>query len=343
MLANPDMISETEKEMLQSREICNNFDLNKMKSIADRIGNKNIIFSGMGSSLIFPAKNAKHRALELNVTNKIDSYMPIDLFACKDFKDTFVFLCSNSGKTKEIINLLKHAEKYGATCIAITAVGDSMLAKRCKETIVLSGGFEKGVAATKSVVEEALIFDSLILHLAKNQGKGIDIDLMNKKLKEAGDFIYENINLETDKVIIEGLSMSENFFMVGLDDGVAEEITLKAYEITRKVALFYPGTHIVHGVAEAIEGNYAIVFNTTRYADYIKDFEDFSKKTNCRVIGVDRNGGIKGLKIKMNEEFSDYCLLSGGWCILLNVAKNLDIDVDHPRKASKVGNPYQGQ
>ena len=61
--------------------------------------------------------------------------------------------------------------------------------KQCKHILVLSGGFEKGVAATKSVIEQALIYDSLIYHLAINQGKKISINKIKKELKKTGKII----------------------------------------------------------------------------------------------------------------------------------------------------------
>lgn len=326
-------LSFTEREMLEAKQICLNFDFSITQDIAKQIGNSRIIFTGMGSSLIFPGKQAKNRALRLSIKNKIEAYFASDLFQYSNFSDTFVFLCSNSGKTKEVILLLDHVKSHGGKCIAITTVPDSILAQRCDEKIILTCGFEKGVAATKTVVEQGLIYDSLIFNLAKLQEKKIDFEKLKQELKACGNLIEEKINSQLDNNSLDFLIKSKHLFIVGLDNGVAEEITLKCYEIARKMALFYPDTHIVHGVEEAIDEGSAIIFDPDQFGEYLSDFEKFSQKTNCKLINL-------GNDLPENT-FRNYILLASGWGLLRSVAKKLQIDIDHPEKASKIGNPFQ--
>ena len=333
-------LSHTEQEMLETEKVCLNFDFSITADIAKKIGESRIIFTGMGSSLIFPGKHAKNRALKFNISNKVESYFASDLFQYEDFLDTYVFLCSNSGKTKEVILLLDYIKSKGAKCIAITAVSDSILAQRSDEKIILTCGFEKGVAATKSVVEQALVYDSLIHHLAKNQGKSVDFEILKSELIKTAGNIINNINIKVSENLLEILTKSNQYYIVGLDNGTAEEITLKSYEIARKMALFFPDTHIVHGVEEAIEGNCAIIFGTSIFKDYLSDFEKFSNKTNCQLIEVDNTDKLNGVKVEVNDTFSNYCLLTAGWGILRNIGNKLNLDMDHPEKASKVGNPF---
>lgn len=336
-------LSYTEKEMFEAKKVCLNFDFNITKNIAKKIGNKRIIFTGMGSSLLFPGKQAKNGALKFNISNRIEAYFASDLFQYEDFSDTFVFLCSNSGKTKEVIMLLEHIKKRNGKCIAITAVKDSFLAQKCDETIFLTCGFEKGVAATKSVIEQGLIYDSLIFHLAKNQGKKVDFNFLRKELNEAAKFIEENISLEIKNDLLGVLTTSSNYYLVGLDNGVGEEIALKSHEIARKLAIFYPDTHISHGVAESIKKGCLIVLQPSIFDPLFMDFDKFSRKIDSQLIRVDNKSLDHGIKIKINKTFSNYCLLAGGWGLLRNVANKLSLDIDHPEKISKVGNLYLGQ
>lgn len=332
--------SNTEKEMLEGGEICRNFDFEITKKLAQKIGTKKIIFSGNGSSFIFPAKNAKYQSQKYSLTNKVEAILAPDLFQYQDFSDTYVFLASNSGQTKEIMLLLELLQKRGADCVAVTARLDSELAKKCEEKIILGGVFEKGVAATKSVIEQALINESIILHLAFNQGKIINLKNIKNGLNKAGDIIVQNANLPIEKLLIEKLSISQNLFMIGMDTGVAEEITLKAYEIAKKIAVYSPATQILHGSAEAVDNAGVIIFEPEKYTEYINDFQNFSKKTNSLILGIGGNSQLGGLKIGTNEYFNNYCLLAGGWALLRNIANYLRIDIDHPKKIQKVGNPY---
>lgn len=334
-------LSNTEQEMLDTQQVCLNFDFGITKDLAEKIGSSRILFTGMGSSLIFPGKQAKSRALKLNLSNKVDAYFASDLFQYDDFSDTYVFLCSNSGRTKEVILLLEHISSRGAKCVAITAAADSILSQRSDDKIVLSCGFENGIAATKSVVEQGLVYDSLIYNLANNQGKNIDFGSLREQLTKTAQAIKNNINLKLDDEVLNILANSSQYFIVGLDNGMAEEITLKSYEIARKMALFYPDTHIVHGVEEAIEGNCAIVFQSSAFESYHSDFEKFSEKTGCKLIYIDPKVN-KGIQAEVVEAFSNYCYLAAGWGLLRSVGNKLNLDIDHPEKASKVGNPFEG-
>jgi glucosamine--fructose-6-phosphate aminotransferase (isomerizing) len=143
-----------------------------------------------------------------------------------------------------------------------------------------------------------------------------------------------------DEDVAKTLLGSNAYFFVGLDNGVAEEITLKAYEITRKMALFYPDTHIVHGVAAAIEDNCAIIFEPTALKAYTSDFQKFSQTTGCSLVTVGAGTALPGIAVATNELFNNYCLLAAGWGVLRNIGNRLGLDIDHPEKVSKVGNPF---
>ncbi len=334
-------LSHTELEMLEAKQVCLNFDFSITKEIAEKIGTSTIIFAGMGSSLIFPGKQAKNRALKLGISNRVEAYFASDLFQYEDFSNTYIFLCSNSGKTKEVILLLDYAQKHGAKCIAVTAVSDSVLAQRADEKIILTCGFEQGVAATKSVIEQGLVYDSLIFNLAKLQGQTVDFNNLKDELSKAADVIENNANLKLEDNVLSTLINSNQFFMVGLENGVAEEIALKAFEITRKFAVFYPDTHIAHGVVEAIHEGSVVIFDTSAFSDYMGDFEKFASQTGTKIVGVGELFSQSDIKIAVNKTFENYCYLAGGWGLLRNIANKLSLDVDHPEKVSKVGNPFE--
>src|SRR3989338_645503 len=334
---------ETEKEMLGSADVIKRFDFNVTRNLAKEIGTKRVIFTGMGSSVLFPARQAKSRAFELNINNRVEEFFASDLLPYNDFSETYVFLCSNSGMTKETILLLEHIKKRKARYAAVTAVPESILAKKCEEKIIMQCGFEKGVAATKSVIEQGLILDSLVLNLAKNQGKKINFSKIKRYASDASKSILWNINASAPSNMIETLAKASSIYFIGRKTGVADEITLKAHEIARKNAFFYPDTHIVHGIEESIEPNPIVLFEPSKFKDFISDFRDFSRRINCNLYGVDSKMFIEGVKIKSTPYFENYCLLAGGWGLLRNIAKKQNINIDKPKKALKVGNQYKGK
>lgn len=206
---------ETEKEMIESADVLSKFDFNLTKRLAKEIGSKRIIFTGMGSSVLFPANNAKSRAFELNIKNRVEAYLASELLSCKDFSDSHVFLCSNSGMTKETILLQEHIKKRGAEYTAVTAVPDSILARRCKNKIILQCGFEKAVAATKSVIEQGLVLDSLILNLAKIQGKKINLKKISSRLADASRSVLKNITIKVPENMLNILAKSSSLYFAG--------------------------------------------------------------------------------------------------------------------------------
>ena len=334
---------ETEKEMLESVDIIKRFDFDATESLAKEIGTKRVIFTGMGSSVLFPARQAKSRAFELNINNRVEEFFASDLLSYNDFSGTYVFLCSNSGMTKETILLLEHIKKRKAKYVAVTAVSDSVLAKRCKEKIIMQCGFEKGIAATKSVIEQGLILDSLVLNLAKNQGKKINFGKIKRYANGASKSILWNINASAPNNMIDALAKASSIYFIGRKTGVADEITLKSHEIARKNAFFYPDTHIVHGIEESIESNPIVLFEPSKFKNFINDFRDFSKRIGSNLYGIDSKKMIEGIEIKSTPYFENYCLLAAGWGLLRGIAKKQNINIDKPRKAVKVGNPYKGK
>ncbi len=334
---------ETEKEMLESAEVIKRFDFSITEKIAKDIGSKRVVFTGMGSSVLFPANHAKSRAFGLNIKNRVEVYFASELISFKDFSDTYVFLCSNSGMTKETVLLQEYIKKRGAEYVAVTAVPDSILAKRSKDKMIMQCGFEKGVAATKSVVEQALILDSLILNLAKRQNRKINFSKIKKYANAASQSILNNINLNAPNHMVNALAEASSIYFIGRNTGVADEITLKAHEIARKNAYFYPDTHIVHGIEESIKSNPIVLFEPTKFKNFIGDFKKFSKRINGRLFGIDKAKVIDGLKIKSAQFFENYCLLAAGWGLLRSIAKKQSINIDKPKKAVKIGNPYRGK
>ncbi len=337
------MTSETEREMLESASVCRNFDFSVTESIAKKVGKRRIILAGMGSSVLFPAKQAKNRALKLGIANSVEAFSASDLLQYDNFPGTVIFLCSNSGETKEVIELLKHAGKRSAECVGVTARPDSALAKMADELILLSCGFEKGIASTKSVVEQGLIFDSLIFHLARLQGKEVNFAKLKIELQDSGKKMEANLRKKMGSSLVGRLAGAEPYFYVGLDNGVAEELTLKTYEIARKLAVFYPDTHMLHGVAEAINKGAIIIIDPVRFSSHAGKFAEVARKTGCFLLGLgEKTGGFETVEVGINDAFRNYCLLSAGWMLLLNVTKQLGVDIDRPQKISKIGNPYEG-
>ena len=101
------------------------------------------------------------------------------------------------------------------------------------------------MAATKSVVEQALFYRSLIVAWEPTSPL-----LANQQ--EAAAKAREVLEAEIDPALIAKIAMAPIVYFAGRNNGVAEELTLKTNEITHKKSDFLEGTYAVHGVEEVM-------------------------------------------------------------------------------------------
>lgn len=126
-----------------------------------------------GSSRIFPAKNMVYENL---LIGKPVNIMTEGATQALEYKldNTSVIGLSNSGKTKELLRLFQELQKNDhGSLIGITANDNTALEKTSTGTIVLECGQEKAVAATKSIVEQALVLEQIFNALANKRNKNL--------------------------------------------------------------------------------------------------------------------------------------------------------------------------
>ena len=159
--------------------------------------------------------------------------------------DSVVFGASNSGQTKEVIALFDMLKGKGhKNLYALTANHATKLESLASQTYVLSCGKENAVAATKSVEEQALFYHALLL---ATQNQSVD-----GTLAQVSAAVQDALTMPIDKQIIKSLANAGTICFSGRNDGVAEELTLKTNEITRKKSDYFEGTYAVHGVEEVL-------------------------------------------------------------------------------------------
>ncbi len=254
-------LSNTEKEMASAVDEFSQFNPEKSAKVADRIlqgsSNMPIFIFGKGSSMLFPGTHAKRRAYELTHERRVEIINPENFNVNCLPKNAFVFLCSNSGKTGEILELAEQLSNKKFQYYGITAQPDSELARICQDNVyLLHQPFEKGVAATKSVIEQALFYDALFHFLDKKYFPlGIDGELT----KEIAGNMKKNLEAQLSYVS-NYVADSDTFYWVDKERGVAEELALKTNEIAGKRSVYKPGTEILHGPGEAIRQLNALRF-----------------------------------------------------------------------------------
>jgi len=324
------------QEMMETPEILRNFKLEGADAVIDAIkAAGKVFFTGEGSSRIFPAKNAMCSAMragyDLNLATEGGRQ------ACDyDLSDFVVFGASNSGSTKEAICLLDGLKKAGHKKIyGLTARQDTTLSKMAEKTFVLKCGWEQAVAATKSVAEQGLFYQEL---LAQTQGKTV-----TDKLGCVGDAVEDALTNEIDPAITKAIANAGTIYFAGRNDGVAEELTLKTNEITRKKSDYLEGTYAVHGIEEVMNADDVVILINPFKAELEKIKETLVDVVGLTVIAVsDEDTIFPTIKVKDAGELSTYVYLAAGWNILIEVGVSLGVNLDKAERARKVGNEFIG-
>ena len=324
------------REMMDTIEVVNNFNPNQTKEVAEKIESAGKLFlTGEGSSRIFPAKNAIRKALTLGLDLSITTDGSRQS-AQYDLSEFAVFCASNSGRTKEVVLLAKKLAEIGnENRFALSANKGTLLEEACKETFILTCGWEQAVAATKSVIEQALFYESILWHINNKNTAPMCSELAVK--------IENALTMPIEPTIIEAATKAPTIYFAGYNDGVAEELTLKTNEITRKKSDFLEGTYAVHGIEEVMDKN-DIVFVIDPIDDEIEKFQEvLVNGVGLTVVAIaDRDTPFTTIRVPNAEEMNPYVYLSAGWNLLVEIGLALSINLDKPERARKVGNEFIG-
>lgn len=321
-------------EMLDTVDVIDRFDPSRTAEIGRAIADVGrLLLTGEGSSRIFPAKNAVRKALawgtDLMVTTEGSRQA-----ATYDLSRFAVFGASNSGRTAEVIAVLKQlADAGNPNRFGLTANEDTLLEQHATRTVVLECGWENAVAATKSVAEQALVYQSVVSHAA---GRDMAADLNG-----AAEKVRAALTQTIDPRIVEAIVNAPTVYFAGYNDGVAEELTLKTNEIARKKSDFLEGTYAVHGIEEVMDARDVVVVVDPIEADVEKFQKVLVEGVGLTVVAISRvDTPFATIKVPEAGEMNPFVLLAAGWNLLVETGLELGIDLDKAERARKVGNEF---
>jgi len=197
---------------------------------------------------------------------------------------------------------------------------------------LLTCGKEKAVPATKSVVEQALFYDLLFRKL-----NNTDLPDFNK----LGNLIIQVLQMPIPDEMTETLMNSKIIYFAGRNNGVAEELALKANEIARKKSDFLEGTYVFHGVEEVMNTDEVVVI-----VDPFKEEEEKYKNVLVKGIGLKvvaistRKTIFPTMIIPEYGDFTNYLEIAAGWNLLVEVGIKMGINMDKTVRARKVGHEF---
>lgn len=325
------------REMLESADVVSRFDPDRTAGIAKIVSTVGrLLLTGEGSSRIFPAKNAIRKAMRWGVPAHIATAGSYEASQYA-LDDCAVMAASNSGQTKEVVALMRRLAELGQSArFGMTARKGTLLGAAAAETVVLSCGWEQAVAATKSVVEQALVYQSLVSRLV-----GRD---MRADLDGAGEMLAVAMAEEINPTIIEAVARAGTVYWAGYNDGVAEELTLKTNEIARKKSDFLEGTYALHGIEEVMNADDVLFIIDPIEAEVDKFKEYLVDGVGVTVVAVSTRGDypFPVLRVPDAGEMTPFVYLAAGWNVLVETGLALGINLDKPQRARKVGNEFVG-
>jgi glutamine---fructose-6-phosphate transaminase (isomerizing) len=171
-----------------------------------------------------------------------------------NLKHALVIGVSQSGEGEDINRVLENARAGGAFTIGITNEPASSMVKLVDETLLMHGGREQSVAATKTFTGQMLLFYMLSAALATD-GRVIDYqaipDLAERALEQKPaivELVQRYVFMENCVVVGRGLAYAN-----------AYEFALKLMETCYVVAERFSSADFLHGPVAMIERHFPVI------------------------------------------------------------------------------------
>lgn len=324
------------EDMLAVPDLIRSFDAGRMSATSQQIASAGrLLLTGEGSSRLFPAKHviAEARRQGWPITLHTETGLQAQEY---DLANWAVFALSNSGRTAEVIGLFEKLQRAGhAQRFSLCAHPESKLESLANSGYVLSCGTEHAVAASKSVIEQALFLRSLLEHASGKATLASQQETLAQAFQAA-------VTVPVDQELVERIARAKSIYWAGRNDGVAEELTLKTNEITRKSADFLEGTYAVHGIEEVMDASDVLIWVNPYPGSEDKFHKTLVEGVGLTIIAIaSRPTRFPTILIPDVEKLSPFVQMAAGWNLIVEVGLHLGINLDKPLRARKVGNDFE--
>jgi glucosamine--fructose-6-phosphate aminotransferase (isomerizing) len=183
---------------------------------------------------------------------------------CVREEDALV-LVSQSGETKDIINVLNYCERIGkGNILSLVNVIGSTLMLRSQAYLPLVCDVEVSVPATKTFMNQLILMYYLAVKLAERQGirKRYFSDRLHALPRLLGDCIAAVD--EPCRALAESLAAEEDMYCLGfgINHGIALEGALKIKEVTYHHCEGMYSSEFKHGPLSIVRAGYPVIFVT---------------------------------------------------------------------------------
>lgn len=269
-----------------------------------------------------------------------------------NYSNSIVIGCSQSGKAKDVLEIIQKANMQGAITIAVTNDTESPMAKEAKFHLYCNAGEEKSVTATKTFNSQIYLLLWLACELADNNDNLVFLRHIDKELAH----VMPEIDDITSKYVPKFKDMQTGFILSrGLTYAVALESALKFQETCHIQMKGYSGGDFEHGPITMVDENTSAImycakneFDTETQniirADQMKTIEKMLSY-NARVLLVTNDFLLKGkfrhsndafINFNVPEEFAIFAfsIFAQMFACKLSCARGLN--PDNPRGLSKI-------
>lgn len=258
-----------------------------------------------------------------------------------DLSKALVVGVSQSGEGEDINVVLEHARAGGAYTIGITNEAASSMTRIVDETLLMHGGRERSVAATKTFTGQLLLFHMLARALSRGGERAPDYAALPDL---AGSALERRPTIES---FVERYAFMENCVVVGrgLAYANAYELALKLMETCYVVAERFSSADFFHGPLAIVERHFPVIAFAPPGVtlDGVKQLLVRLRELHADTLvitGDDEAAGLASRAVRMPTEIDEfmaaipYVIPAQLFAALLAEAKG--IDPDAPRSLSKV-------
>jgi len=279
-----------------------------------------LLLVGEGSSRLFPAALARsivqlapQRLRLCDLGGRDAAQLPLH--------DYQLLLVSNSGRSREVVELLE-ALPRPVQALALVGVAGGALQRDVPQALVLLDAPERAVAATVSVLAQALAIGHAACEAA---GLAVPWTALRAALLQA-----EAVTLPPQDAACSRIWWS------GAESGPAGELALKTMETAGCLGVHLPGTMALHGIEEVL-GEQDLVISLQGDGRDAQRLRSRITATGARLLTIGSQGD---LFLPDLGPWSGLAQLVAGWRLLAQLALARGRDADHPVRARKVGNEH---
>jgi len=279
-----------------------------------------LLLIGEGSSRLFPAGLARtiaaaapQRLRLCDLGGRDAAALPLDGYQ--------LLLVSNSGKSRELVELLGTLPRP-VQALALVGVAGGALQRGVPAALVLLDAPERAVAATVSVLAQALAISHAACEAA---GLTVPWAALRAALLQA-----EALTLPPPA------AGCERIWWSGPESGPAGELALKTMETAGCLGVHLPGTMALHGIEEVLGAQDLVISLQADERDADRLRERITA-TGARLLTIGPRGE---LVLPDLGPWSGCAHLVAGWRLLAQLALARGRDADRPVRARKVGNEH---